>query len=85
MSGDVNAPFAFKWHLIAFYQYSVMYFRVSGGRGGDSPQALLCPTVGVDTHQPAFVVNLPPVSGRGGVVVAVGYLDYTPNLVRCLI
>lgn len=53
--------------------------------GGDSHPEPLCPCDDVCASQSAFVVNLLPVSGRGGVVVAVGYLDYTPNLVRCLI
>lgn len=85
MSNDVNALFAFKRHLIAFYQYSVRCFGVSRERVGDSPLTLLRHLVGVDIHHPAFVVNLPPVSGRGGVVVCCGYLDITPNLVRCLV
>ena len=71
MSSDVNAPFAFKLHLIAFYQCSIRCFGVSRELGGDSPLTLLRHLVGVDTHHTAFVVNLLPVSGRGGVVVAV--------------
>ena len=40
LSNDNTFPFAFKWHSIAFNQYSLMFLRVSGGRGGGNPHAL---------------------------------------------